>query len=349
MNEISIEIVDAPAKAINEQLLALTRACPMDGNISIVIEREPDFFALLAAKGDYRVLLARVNGEVIGTFALVIKEAYINQKSHRTGYLCDLKIHPDYRDKSVAFRLMKLMAAQLKELSLDFTFCVIASGNTKVEKLLMGRLGIPGGTRVADFRVFQLLPKKRSPAKVAIQEYSQNHSHTTLDLLNHYYQKYQFSTILSEEKSIIGDKAWVICENEQPVAFLSIVDMKSQKQNKAIKIPAYLKAVLALANVFWPRIKTPKEGDAISILNIQYLAHAPGHEKQAMALVKQARHYAYQKGYTFLSYGMDARNTLIKAFSKQPGVTFDSVGYVIVVEGQTWDQKTLCHDNFHLV
>ena len=60
-----IEIRQA-SEADNEGLLKLTRITPMAGAISLRIDREPDFFALLRLRGRNKVFVATRGQEVVG-------------------------------------------------------------------------------------------------------------------------------------------------------------------------------------------------------------------------------------------------------------------------------------------
>ena len=61
----------------NKKLVALSKLTPMDGNISICIQRDPDFFSLLKKKGCPQVFIAEENNEIIGCISIVQEEMVI--------------------------------------------------------------------------------------------------------------------------------------------------------------------------------------------------------------------------------------------------------------------------------
>ena len=344
-------LIREATKEDNVALLALTRTCPMDGIIGLLIDRQPDFFSLLHLKGRHKVLVAEVDNQVVGCFALVLKQAYINEAEEQTGYLCDLKIAPAYRNMLVAYRLLRAMYQYMRTLPIDFYLCVTAKGNNLVETLVAGRAGIPAPFKAADFNVYQFLPlRKYKKSPYAVVPYEQQHEAQVLEILNTYYRSYQFASVFDATDNVAGDKAWLIFEQEQLVAFLSVADMDQHKQNVVLRIPVYLKALLSVIRVFWPYIRTTREKEPLKMLYVKYLAFTPQHTKQALALLQQARHDAYVTGYSFLSYGIDSRNSLATQLSRVPNIAFKSKAYVFDLRSSgRWPAGSVCHDNFYKV
>ena len=62
-----VEIREA-VETDNEALLALTRATPMDGTISLRIDRDPDFFALLRLRGPAEFSSRRADAKWLAVF-----------------------------------------------------------------------------------------------------------------------------------------------------------------------------------------------------------------------------------------------------------------------------------------
>ena len=89
----AIEIREA-VQADNQALLELTRMTPMAGNISLRIDRDPDFFALPRARGETVVFVATCEGKVIGCMSASIHAAYIDGAIENVAHATDLKVHP---------------------------------------------------------------------------------------------------------------------------------------------------------------------------------------------------------------------------------------------------------------
>lgn len=125
----------------NDKLVELARLTPMQGTISICIERQPDFFSLLYRKGQPHVLVAEEDNMIVGCVSIVKLEMVLLDRPTTFHYLCDLKVHPKYRSKKVATQLCKAMHEYLIEIGSDLLFSTFADGNQKVIPIMNGKSG----------------------------------------------------------------------------------------------------------------------------------------------------------------------------------------------------------------
>ena len=140
-------------EADNEGLLNLTRMTPMAGTISLRIDREPDFFALLRLRGKSKVFVAVRGRQIIGCVSVALRTAYVSGLPETVAYLGDMKVHPDFSRRLVAGRLLKALEADMRLSKIDLGFCVAADGNHRVMPLFDGRLGMPRWIPVGRFLV----------------------------------------------------------------------------------------------------------------------------------------------------------------------------------------------------
>ena len=88
-------------------LRAIAAACPMEGDISLRITRDPDFFQLNQLEGSqWRVGVAEVDGRVVGCAMGAERIAYLHGVERRTLYAGDLKVLPTMRRTGVADALI---------------------------------------------------------------------------------------------------------------------------------------------------------------------------------------------------------------------------------------------------
>ncbi|HZD85882.1 MAG TPA: hypothetical protein VE052_08210, partial [Gemmatimonadaceae bacterium] len=126
--------------ADNEQLIAVAAACSMVGDISLRIDRGPDFFALNRVEGQcWRVGVAERAGMIVGCVAISERLAYVNARERRTGYVGDLKVHPAHRDTRIADGLSRYAkrACELLPPTAPVMVTVLA-GNRAMERRLPG-------------------------------------------------------------------------------------------------------------------------------------------------------------------------------------------------------------------
>jgi hypothetical protein len=86
----------------NEQLIALAAACPMVGDVSLRIDRGPDFFALSRLEGArWKVGVVERDSAIVGCVAISERRSFVNGRESRTGYASDLKVNPAIRDTTI--------------------------------------------------------------------------------------------------------------------------------------------------------------------------------------------------------------------------------------------------------
>ncbi|MEO7443112.1 MAG: hypothetical protein ABIW46_06225, partial [Acidimicrobiales bacterium] len=75
-----VNSVRAATPADNAALLALTAACPMEGDIGLCMERAPDFFALNRLEGDHFEVgvVDGPDGTPVGCIAVAERRVYLH-------------------------------------------------------------------------------------------------------------------------------------------------------------------------------------------------------------------------------------------------------------------------------
>ncbi len=196
-----IEIRQAD-EADNEGLLALTRITPMAGAISLRIDRDPDFFALLRLRGKSKVFIAAQGRQIIASISGTVRTAYVSGISETIAYIGDMKVHPTFSGSLVALRLIRALESDLRLAGIDVCFCVAADGNHHVMPLLEGRLGTPRWTPLGRFLINGLVP---SPFKSDSKGYSIDSAQAAdlpaiAGLLDRFHRSRQFAPQLGEQE-----------------------------------------------------------------------------------------------------------------------------------------------------
>jgi ribosomal protein S18 acetylase RimI-like enzyme len=138
----------------NEGLVALARACSMSGDIELRMDRAPDFFALNRLEGArWQVAVGERQGEIVGCICFSERESYLDGAVQRTGYVGDLKVHPEHRDSLIADGLCRYTAECMSELPGETPVLItVLAGNTAMERRLDGPRGLARFSRVATIR-----------------------------------------------------------------------------------------------------------------------------------------------------------------------------------------------------
>src|SRR5882757_7800047 len=94
----------------NLQLLELTAATSMQGDISLCIDRQPDFFKLLEKRGETKVFIALEDEKIIGSLSVSCQLVYVGGDVMPVRYIGDFKVYESYRNKGVGLMLCNEMA-----------------------------------------------------------------------------------------------------------------------------------------------------------------------------------------------------------------------------------------------
>ena len=132
-------------EAVNEDdaaLRAIAASCPMEGDITLRITRDPDFFQLNQLEGSqWRLGVAEVDGRVVGCVMGAERSAYLHGVEQRTLYAGDLKVLPAMRGTGVADALSKWVGRELYDMGgADAPILLtILGGNSAMERRTSGR------------------------------------------------------------------------------------------------------------------------------------------------------------------------------------------------------------------
>jgi predicted N-acetyltransferase YhbS len=334
------EIREANA-ADNEALLALTRATPMEGTISLRIDRDPDFFALLRLRGAGRVFVAARGRQVVGCITAALRTVYVGGVPETIAYVGDMKVHPRFSGSRVALRLIQALEADLRLAEIDICFSVVADGNRRALPLLEGRLGIPRWTPLGRFLVDELLPtpfRKRSE-DYRIETAQPADLPAITELLDHFHRSRQFAPHLPEKEiadTLSAGGTFVARSGRQVVATLTLSDMGPMKRNVLLNAPAPIRgslAVLRLATAPFPGFHVPRIGDALRLLSVRHAACDDGHSAALQALLHRARAEAFRRRFTCLAVGLHERDPLRSLVRGIPRFTFTSLAFATSLGG----------------
>ncbi|RTL60259.1 MAG: GNAT family N-acetyltransferase [Sphingobacteriales bacterium] len=312
----------------NEKLIALTGLAPMEGIISLRIDRKPDFFELLRKRGNYIVLVAELEQQLIGSVSCSMHYAVVNGNVYPVYYLGDLKVHPLYTRSPVAFRLLKAMAEELKRINADLVLCTTAAGNTAVQKLFKGaRAGFTPFENTGVFKVHQLLPRKCNRVFPFISV------HQPMARLDSFYQNYFSRFSLHPLIKTESDSTHYIWQKDQEIkAAATVFNPLPFKQNVVIGHPFFTGMLLILLRIskkVYPLPEVPVKNQPLKILYIRYYAFVPGAEKEFLAILKKIRHDAFQNGFHFVSFTVQEKDSILeKLVGPQSMFTFQSNGYI---------------------
>ena len=119
----------------------------MGGNISVSFRREPSYFAGCQVQGEsFQVMKCTEisTGKIVSLGSRLMTTVFINGQPERIGYLADLRLHAEYRNRTILARGYRFLRRLHEANPVPLYYSAILEGNTTALKnLLGGRAGLP--------------------------------------------------------------------------------------------------------------------------------------------------------------------------------------------------------------
>ena len=327
--ERAVSAVRDATPADNAGLIELARSCPMRGDITMCVERAPDFFALSRLEGHrWRVGVTEDRGTVVGCVAASERLAYVNGAATRTAYVGDLKVHPAHRNRVVADALEEFSREAVRGFGGDdmLALVTVLGGNRAMERRAAGPRGLPTLTRFAtlDVHAIPLLwPRAHTVAGIRVSAAREEDLDEMGALWNRVAPKRQLAPVLgaarlrswiSDAPGLAVDDYLVARRADGRIAgFLALWDQYLIKQLRVLAYSRRLTAVRAALNGLAPLAHTPRlpaAGAALPSLAVLHCCVPDDEPEVLRALLLHA--YAARRGggYLFITLALDQRDPL---------------------------------------
>jgi hypothetical protein len=152
--------------ADDQDLRRIMAATPMAGRIAVGFRREPSWFAGAAVDGRSRQVVAcrdMHSGRIIGFGCRSIREVYLNGAPGVVGYLSQLRVLPEHRNRGLVARGYSFFRELHQDRQVPFYLTTIAAGNETAERILTsGRAGLPTYHPAGEYYTLAVpLPRRR--------------------------------------------------------------------------------------------------------------------------------------------------------------------------------------------
>jgi ribosomal protein S18 acetylase RimI-like enzyme len=319
----------------NKQLLELTAATSMQGDICLLIDRKPDFFTLLEKRGQTKVFVAQDEDRIIGSLSVSCQSVYVDRKVIPVQYIGDFKVYESYRNKGIGLKLCDEMAAYVISAGSDLAFLNVAKGNNKPLSFFRNRPNIPDFDHIGTFHIHQFIGKRNKPLSRGPMIKKSEATKAVIHFLNEHYCQYELGNVITKE-SIENSDIFIIEDQEAIRGVICLTDTMPYKQNIVMKLSSKMKTLLKLLNLLSGVLgisRMPLPGEPVKMMYIKYIA-VTHHEKEIVRLlVDHARNIMFDKGYSFVSIGVHEKDPLNACFSGIFKLTFKSVGMLLSIRG----------------
>ena len=329
----------------NASLVALAKACPMEGDIALAVSREPDFFALNRLEGSrWRVGVAESDAlprsGVAGCVMAAARTSYLRGQPRETLYAGDLKVHPSVRGAGIADSLTEWAVGVLGDLGGDDApvLVTVLSGNRAMERRAFGRGGAPAFTRFSTIRAFSIpLLWPRSQRDIGAIRVSPATS-SDLDEMAALWKRVAPGRQFAPAFDADSLSAWIAdapglgihdyrvarTRDGRIVGFLAWWDQTVFKQSHVLRYSPRLAAARVAINgmaTLMSGIRLPSVGEPLSYRTALHVCVPSGRPDVLRALLRASCAELHGQRYAFATIGLDVRDPLCAAmpgFAAQP-------------------------------
>jgi ribosomal protein S18 acetylase RimI-like enzyme len=316
----------------NAALMDLAARCAMEGDVSLCVDRRPDFFALSRLAGDSWLVgvLDGADGPV-ACVGVARREVYLHGKPANIAYIGDLKVHPAVRRRGLA----RILAAWAAEKAAQMTgpggigLCTTLAGNMAAEGVLCevtggGPAHVPARPRATiRSHSIQLLWARRPPASDLVVEPA---GRADLADMAELWRQVAPSRQLAPVRALEWiDDAVGLAVSDYLVArrpdgsvagFLGLWDQHGFKQMRVVAYSRRLATVRLAFNTAAPIARSPRlpaPGGELRYRTVVNVCVGPGDVATLRTLLFQAYGRLRGQGCSFFTIGLDTRDPLTTA------------------------------------
>jgi hypothetical protein len=306
--------------ADDAEIRRLLRENPTPGQISLSLEREPDYFSDAHLPGEEKqTIIAREHGRIACMGSCVVRRRFVNGQSQRVGYLGGLRLDSAYAGR---FDIVRRGYEAFRELQADapadFYFTSIAADNERALRFLeRGLPGMPQYELLGQFVTVLIRAAHRASADLD-KECVPQIGDKVVAHLNEHNRLYQLSPTWSVDElgalEMLGlqPQDFLCVQHEgRIVASAALWDQRVYRQTVVRDYSPLLGSARPALNLAARILGRPRLPGIDTILANAFVSHLVAGEDQPTALLQLIvglRKLAAQRGIVLLTLGFAAND-----------------------------------------
>jgi ribosomal protein S18 acetylase RimI-like enzyme len=320
--------------ADNPALIELAASCPMNGEMSVRMDRGPDFLALNRLEGDrWNLAIAERAGRLVGCIAMSERDVYVNGRPTRTGYVGDFKVHPAHRDTRIADALSLRAEEWFGSLPPAAPlFITVLAGNKAMERRLSGPRGVASFQKVGTIRTHSVpilwRRKEKRGASVRVDPARWSDLDEMVALWNGVAPLRQLATVLSASSLAdwirnapgldISSYRLARSASGELLGFLAVWDQRSFKQLTVVGYSRRMNAARLAFNSLRPFFgveRLPAPGSPLECATVAHVCVPADRSDVLGSILTSAYNEMRATRCSFMNIGLDVRDPLSGALS----------------------------------
>jgi hypothetical protein len=313
------------------ELRALLRENPMNGSMQVTFEREPDFFAACAIRGNFhQVGVGRdlESGRIVGLGTRSIADTFVNGQRAAFGWLSDLRLHPAYRGGTLVARGYRFLRQLHGDGRVELYGTVIFQDNqTALQTIAAARAGLPAYHNLGVIHCPGINLRHRKPAIASNCEIvcgSRELLPEIVDCLNRNNARKQFAPVHDVESFIHGNRwkdfqpsdFYVARKRNRVVGVVGRWDQSSFKQIRVVSYSNHLRWIVSGASAVRSLLGTPSfpmPGEYVPFFYVSFIAIDQDDAGVFRALLRQVYNEAVGSSFRYAMVGLHERDPLLAA------------------------------------
>jgi hypothetical protein len=311
------------------ELRALLRENPMSGSMQVAFEREPDFFAACAIRGEFhQVGVGRdlESGRIVGLGTRSIAEAFVNGRPVSFGWLSDLRLAPRYRGGTLVARGYRF----LRQLHADgkaglYGTVIFHDNQAALQTIAATRAGLPAYHDLGVFHCPGINLRRRKPAMAAGCEILHGRRELLpeiVDCLNRNNARRQFAPVHDVESFIHGNRwkdfqvsdFYVARRNNRVIGVVGRWDQTAFKQTRVISYGKRLRWMVPAANAVQSLLGAPsfpEPGQYVPFFYVSFIAVDRDDAGVFRALLREVYNDSVGSSFRYAMAGLHERDPLL--------------------------------------
>lgn len=314
----------------------LLRNNALDGNIRMLLTREPNAFHAAAISGDVHELMLAyrlVPRQLVGGGARYELDAYVNGTVARLGYLGELRVDGGFQQRrTLLLEAYRAMRKQHEMGSTPVYITTIIADNTSTRRLLEAGLSdMPVYQPLETMATLVIPAQQAAKLKVPPLRVETGSSIKMFELVEHmnsFGRKYQFhpvwreDTLLSEDRcrGISTSDFFIVRDDTGIRGSLCLWDQRAFKQSVVAGYSRQLARVRPFMNFVAPfrnRPRLPPPGHELKSAFLSHLSVDPDDDETLLSLIQKAGQQAVRRGIDYVMLGLAERNSHCKLLQKR--------------------------------
>ncbi len=319
----------------NQDICRLFRI-PFAGEISLAMEREPDYF--LGARIQYEqpetyVCRDRSNNRIAACFSIGKRNVFLNGRKTLLRYYSDLRIDPEYQKASLLFNICLYLKEHVV-LPEGFSQTIVFADNQIMNALIDSRSHkrlrpiVPFYISYGQYITHTIAIRKRKNFKNSLHVVVRQAQKEDISImqrffdgearLKQFYPCYDFSKLSKDYYYGLTPESYFLAfEKNQLVGLVGIWDQKDVKQTRVVKYSNRLKFLKPFINALsstYGGFLLPDEETKLNAVMLHAIVIKNNSAKIFRHLCKTVYEYSQEKNYEYMICGLDEQDSLNEVF-----------------------------------